>query len=214
MNDELAKLHIETYNAVADEYEERVETLRPVTVNALSDLTSLLPAGSRVLDIGCGVGYTVEVLNSLGMNAEGIDIAPAMIAYARKRSPESTFAVGDFLEVDYPTQAYDAVLLWAFIHLFPKDTALAIFEKVIGILKPGGYILIGTTKSDISREGFEEKKDYTNQVKRYRRHWTPQDLEAVIHGLGLVIHSTKDRTDEFGKLWMNYIVQKPLEPKA
>lgn len=209
MHDELAKLHIETYNAVADEYEERVETLRPVTVNAFSDLTALLPIGSRMLDIGCGVGYTVEILTNLGMNAEGIDIAPAMIAYARKRSPESNFTVGDFLDVDYPTQTYDAVLLWAFIHLFPKDTALAIFKKAINILKPGGYILIGTTKSDIAREGFEEKKDYANHVKRYRRHWTPQDLELVIEELGLTIISTKDRTDEFGKLWMNYIVQRP-----
>ena len=79
MQDDLLRLHAATYDSVADEYEKRVETLRPVTEYCLSKLVKELEPGSKVLDIGCAVGYTVEIFNKAGMVADGIDISPKMI---------------------------------------------------------------------------------------------------------------------------------------
>ena len=50
----------------------------------------LVPAGSRVLELGCGIGDLLAALEpSAGL---GIDFSPAMIAMARQRHPTLSFA--------------------------------------------------------------------------------------------------------------------------
>lgn len=209
MHDNLAELYKETYDSVADEYEERVGTLRSTTERALADFTNLLQPHAKILDIGCAVGYTVEILRQSSMDVEGIDISPEMIKYARNRNPDNTFIVGDFLEVDYPANDYDGILMYAFIHLFPKDIALQCLDKAIAITKPDGLIFTGTTRSETASEGFEIKKDYKTAVKRYRKRWTKEELEAVFLAHGLETAHYAEKTDEFGKVWMDYILRKP-----
>ena len=211
MHDSLAQLHSDTYDSLADEYEARVETYREVTTHALSPFITRLPDNATVIDIGCAVGYTVEIINAAGKQAEGIDIAPAMIEYAKKRNPDSTFVIGDFLEHPYLPESFDGALLYAFIHLFPKDTALQCMTKVVEILKPGGHIFIGTTKSAIASEGFEEKADYASAPRRFRKHWTTAEMEDFFSLHHLTIVHYEDNNDEFGKVWMDYVVQKQIK---
>lgn len=210
MHDNLAQFHKDTYDMVADEYEERVETLRPTTEKALADFTDLLHKNAKILDIGCAVGYTVEILRQSGMDVDGIDISAEMIKYARARNLDNQFIVGDFLETDYPIAYYDGILMYAFLHLFPKDTALQCFDKAITITKPGGFIFAGTTKSESASEGFEVKQDYKKLVKRYRKRWTQPEIEETFASRNLEIVHYAEKVDEFGKIWMDYIVRKPL----
>ncbi len=210
MKDDLSELHKTTYDMVADEYEDRVEMLRPTTESALSDFTNLLHKDSRVLDVGCAVGYTVEILRKSGMVVDGIDIAPKMIEYAQRRNPESHFIVGDFLETNYQSGYYDGVLMYAFLHLFPKDIAMECLDKAILVTKPGGLIFTGTTKSEQASEGFEIKHDYKKEVKRYRKRWTQAEIESVFESRHLEIVHYAEKIDELGKIWMDYIVRTPL----
>ncbi len=209
MKDSLADLHRQTYGMVASEYEDRVEILRPTTEEALANFTNLLQHGSLLLDVGCAVGYTVEILSKNGMMVDGIDIAPEMIEYARKRNPGSNFIVGDFLETNYPENHYDGVLMYAFLHLFPKDIALECLDKAIAVTKPEGLIFTGTTKSEQASEGFEVKHDYKKEVKRYRKRWTMAEIEAVFKSRQLEVVDYAEKVDEFGKIWMDYIVRTP-----
>jgi SAM-dependent methyltransferase len=53
----------------------------------------LVPAGSRVLELGCGIGDLLAALEpSTGL---GIDFSPAMTAIAEPRHPTLSFCVGD-----------------------------------------------------------------------------------------------------------------------
>lgn len=208
MRDTLAQLHEDTYDALASEYESRVETYRQITTKALMPFVNRLPKAGKVLDVGCAVGYTIEILNMHGMTAEGIDISPAMIAYARKRNPNVKLIHGDFLDAAYEPESFDGALLYAFIHLFPKDVAILCMQKVVSILKSGGLIFIGTTKSNISSEGFEEKADYGSAATRFRKRWTQQEIEGMFTDLGLEIAHYEDNIDEFGKVWMDYVLRK------
>lgn len=208
MHDTLAQLHEDTYNALADEYESRVETYRAVTTKALQPFITALPNNARVLDVGCAVGYVVEILRQYGNNAEGIDISSKMIKYAQKRNPEAHFEVGDFLEVSYKPASFDGAVFYAFIHLFPKDIAHECMKKVTSILKPGALLFIGTTKSAEASEGFEQKSDYGSNDKRYRKRWTQPEIEAFCSDYGLAIIHYEDNIDEFGKVWMDYTLRK------
>jgi 2-polyprenyl-3-methyl-5-hydroxy-6-metoxy-1,4-benzoquinol methylase len=209
MKNDLSKLHETTYDMVADEYEDRVETLRPTTEKALSNFTNLLHPNSKILDIGCAVGYTTEILSQSGMSVDGIDIAPKMIGYAQRRNPNSHFVVGDFLETTYQKHSYDGILMYAFLHLFPKDIALEFLDKAVSITKPAGLIFTGTTKSEKASEGFEIKHDYKKEVRRYRKRWTKAEIESVFRSRDLEVVDYAEKIDEFGKVWMDYIVRTP-----
>jgi len=56
-------------------------------------LRFLVPRNARVLEIGCGIGDTLGMLEpSVGV---GVDFSPALIEIARRLHPELTFHVGD-----------------------------------------------------------------------------------------------------------------------
>jgi hypothetical protein len=53
----------------------------------------LVPEGSRVLDLGCGIGDLLAALKpSIGV---GVDFSPAMLEQARARHPHLRFVLGD-----------------------------------------------------------------------------------------------------------------------
>ena len=115
-----SSIHKNTYNALSAEYEARAEDLRPVTEDSMFYFSPYIKPGGKILDIGCGVGVAISVLNKKGFQATGIEISSKMAGYARKRNPASGVMIGDFLTKEF-NEKFDGVLAFAFIHLFPKE---------------------------------------------------------------------------------------------
>ena len=53
-----------------------------------------IPAGSAVLDAGCGVGEFTQFIHELGFRATGIDLSERAIAFAKRSYPERDFRIG------------------------------------------------------------------------------------------------------------------------
>ncbi|WP_414938152.1 methyltransferase domain-containing protein [Amycolatopsis sp. cmx-11-51] len=102
------------------------------------ELLRIEPA-SAVLDVGCGAGLAVCELSSRGIRAVGVDLSPAMVEEARRRSPETEFLVGDAsaLPVDGGFAGYRADKV--FHELAEPALALAEARRV---LVAGGRIVL------------------------------------------------------------------------
>ena len=97
--------------------------------------------GSRILDIGCGSGDTVDHLNKMGLKAEGIDINLAKIDEAKKAFPGINIKFGDggFLD-DYMSFTFDGIMMECSLSIFPQpDEAL---HEAYCVLKKGGRLII------------------------------------------------------------------------
>ncbi len=97
--------------------------------------------GSRILDVGCGEGDTVNYLNKMGLEAEGIDINLAKIDTAKTEFPgiKVKFGDGGFLD-DYMSYTFDGITMECSLSLMPQpDEAL---HEAYCVLKKGGRLII------------------------------------------------------------------------
>ncbi|MGA7796991.1 MAG: methyltransferase domain-containing protein [Methanoregula sp.] len=116
-------------------------------------LTSLLhndtryPAGSRVLEAGCGTGAQTVILakNSPGAEITSIDISPESLRRAEERVRSEgienvTFRAGDLFSLPFGPQSFDHVFVcFVLEHLPNPRRALASLRPLI---RPGGTITV------------------------------------------------------------------------
>ncbi len=85
----------------------------------LNELAPRLPAGSPVLDLGCGCGVPVaKFLAEKGFAVTGADISPVQISRARAAVPNADFLCADMTTLTFPAHAFAAVVsFYAVIHV-------------------------------------------------------------------------------------------------
>ena len=100
----------------------------------------------KILDIGCGSGETLALLQSIGWECYGLDIDRNAIAAARARGVKNaTFGSFETMK-KYPDNYFDVIRLYHVIeHLDDPVTCLKLAYKK---LKRGGELIIGTPSSD------------------------------------------------------------------
>ncbi len=96
--------------------------------------------GGLVLDVGCGAGNQLELLQRAGWRTMGVDFDERAVAVARSRGLD--VVVGDLGSAGFPKGHFDAVTMIHVIEHVPDP-----FETLVGargILKPGGRLLVIT----------------------------------------------------------------------
>ena len=93
------------------------------------------------VDLGCGPGNSTELLIERfgAASISGIDSDDDMLAAAQKRLPYTTFAKAD-LATWAPDAPHDLFFANAVFQWLPDH--LAIFERLMGNLKPGGVLAV------------------------------------------------------------------------
>ncbi|OAA74327.1 Sterol methyltransferase [Akanthomyces lecanii RCEF 1005] len=99
--------------------------------------------GMRVLDVGCGVGGpALEIAKFTGANVTGLNNNDYQIArgtrYAAKQglAKQVDFVKGDFMQMSFPDNAFDAVYaIEATVH---APSLEGIYSEIFRVLKPGG----------------------------------------------------------------------------
>jgi len=77
-----------------------------------------------------------------GVDACGVDIAPAMIRCARARHLDVPFHVGDFMALAVADGAWSgAVAMYSLIHL-PRERVTHALRELRRVLRPGGPLLV------------------------------------------------------------------------
>jgi 2-polyprenyl-3-methyl-5-hydroxy-6-metoxy-1,4-benzoquinol methylase len=106
-----------------------------------------LPRAAHVLDLGCGSGDVMRLLNRRGCRAEGIDISNEQVRLAVQAGLDARQVDAfDFLATR--ADAYDGIVALDFIEHFAKDELMRLFGSIADALKPHGLLLIQTPNGE------------------------------------------------------------------
>jgi len=133
----------EDKHLTAQIYQER----KDITLGWIDGLP--LPASARVLDLGCGAGYTSVALAQRGHQVTALDCEPAMLDMALRRAQEAgismTVSLGDAHDLPFAESSFDLVLALGLIPwLHAPHKALGEMRRV---LKPGGFLVLSSDNS-------------------------------------------------------------------
>ncbi len=103
-----------------------------------------LPAGTTVLDVGCGIGGSSRILaKDYGFAVTGITISPQQVQRAQELTANGLdvkFQVDDAMALSFSDASFDVV--WS-IEAGPHMPDKAVFAKeLMRVLKPGGVLVV------------------------------------------------------------------------
>lgn len=152
-------------------------------IGFMKDFVSGLEPGSRIIEVGCGTGQTLELFTGRH-NTTGIDISANALRHAGERCDNPIQA--DMFYLPFKDQSFDLVYNSGVIEHFPDPENCHAVMEMARITRKGGHIIIIVPNSGciwyriwkylsyvISRFEFGYEEDYS--VARLKRVVTEAD---------------------------------------
>ena len=106
--------------------------------NDLLDLTRL--EGSKLLELGCGIGLDTVELSRSGAEVTAIDTSPMALSMAKTNlnhnGQQAQLQIGDAEHLEFADESFDFVVARGIMMFTPDDSRVA--SELSRVLKPGG----------------------------------------------------------------------------
>ncbi len=212
----------EDYNLIADDFS-RTRWNIWAEFNIFRDYVK---NGDRVLDIGCGNGRLLELLNDKTIKYLGVDVSEKLIEAARQKYPGNEFLIASALNLPFSDNSFDKVFLVAVLHNIPSEEFRSqILKEAKRVLKPGGLLIL--TVWDVWRKEAiililkyfflkligRSKLDYkdvflpwADKTDRYYHFFTKKEFKNLVKKVGFEIKKIGVAKNKTGKRSNIYLI--------
>ncbi len=148
-----------------------------------------IPAGSRVLEIGCGSGKTVGALLHRSCDITAIDFSGKAVEMTRRvtvRYGEGDAAVADARHLPFCDNAFGFVVARHVIGHILNEGRRAVARETARVLQPGGHLVVQVFSVDDMRNGSGrtvEDGTFLRGRGIVTHYFTIPELEALFPGL-------------------------------
>lgn len=200
----------ETYNRIAlDWHKDHVAD--DWWIESTNAFIKELPAGARVLDVGCGSGVKSKYLIKHGLKVTGIDISDKLLEIARREVPGGKFKEISMSGLDAMPETFNGVFAQASLLHIPREQAGGVVKSMAGRLTPGGllYIAVKELREGKPEEEIVKENDYGYEYERFFSYFSMAELERYLTDAGLTVVLTQRNPNPSGKtVWLQIIGKK------
>jgi SAM-dependent methyltransferase len=137
-------------------------------------------APSSILDVGCGWGVNIEVLERAGYNLTGLDISRRILELIDK--PDRRLIEADIAQKPPPLhESFDSAISLDVIEHIDDDHAAV--RRMADFVRPGGILVLSVPAMPELFSEFDE-------IQGHRRRYTPALLRAAFEESGFSLLST------------------------
>ena len=159
-----------------------------------------IPKGSKVLDVGCGIGGPAKFLfDHFQAEVVGVDLASNCVNIANKRYesiPQLKFMVADAVTHPFPENSFDLVYSRdVILHIASKDK---LFSHLLSATKPGGKLIMTDYCCGPKEMWDDEFKAYVAQ--RGYSLITVEEYKKVLEAAGWIVEKAEDKTQWFKQI--------------
>ncbi len=152
------KAAVDLFNKLAENYEQKFMNV-DLYINSLDFFcSSLKMENPKVLDMACGPGNVASYLLAKSSDLEilGIDLAPNMIALAKKNNPNADFQLLDGRKMSAITKRFDGIMCAFLLPYLSKEEAIKLIDDIYLKLNPGGLCYISTMEDDYANSALKK----------------------------------------------------------
>jgi ubiquinone/menaquinone biosynthesis C-methylase UbiE len=187
------------YDRIARDYLATKPGEAAQVLSTLILLTTYLPDGAKVLDLGCGAGVPATQFLSRRFDATGVDVSAQQLELARTFAPNATLIKSDMTALSFPEATFDLVVAFYSIIHVPREEQPALVVNIYEWLKPGGRFL--ATWPLVEWEG--EEKDWQGWGgTMWWSHFGGVDNLSMLREAGFIIESVEEHVGEEDWLWV------------
>lgn len=133
------------------------EEIHPLFTRFLNESNFKL---KHVLDIGCGTGKYLKILQAGGFKTDGIDSSETAVEMTKKTLDDnSTILCENMFEFEIPKNKYDLIISISTIHHGTKEQVDSLIDKIHEALVENGKIFI-TVPDFVSSKKLNTLKDH------------------------------------------------------
>ena len=159
-----------------------------VTRAMLERLSPQLPAGARVIDVGCGAGRSTRWLENHGYTVLSVDVSAQMLQRTRLGRPDAGTAQADMRALPVAPATFDGLTAFFSLVHVPKAEVPRALREFHRVLKPGGIMLASV------RRGEGDESGLTKWADGYEMHFTDfveHELEGLLAEAGFRVTGTE-----------------------
>jgi SAM-dependent methyltransferase len=146
--------------------------------------------GGKILDIGCGSGAYLDLMQEVGWETYGVE--PSEAGAERARASGHDVFCGELLDAGYPSAFFDVILMHHVLEHVPNPKT--VLRECHRILKGGGLILANVPNFDCyDRLTFAESWDPLD-VPRHLYHFSASTLRQALEQAGFEVMRFRYRT--------------------
>jgi len=101
-----------------------------------------IPAGGKLLDVGCGTGEQVKRFRDKGFQVTGVEPADDMRVKAQERNPDAVIVKGVATELPFGDGEFDAVICIEVLRYLDHADNMQAYREMLRVTKPGGRIIV------------------------------------------------------------------------
>lgn len=127
--------------------------------------------GKKIADIGCGTGAVLQMLVSMGADAEGVDMSDEALRFCMRKNLKVRLGTAE--NTNFPDASFDAVIISDVLEHLSNDQKG--IKEIFRILKPGG-ICIATVPAHQFLFSYHDKS-----LHHFRR-YSKKEFQVLLNG--------------------------------